>query len=371
VAVVWFVLRRDQQTTDAIALSVDSDAGLAGELRSAHWFEQQADRDRWADFHLEHAATNARAVDWSALYPTMRSTRSWVVTSLLAAGVIAAGVRLPARRPVAETATLDAGPAAAELPKDIQDKLAKLMAQMGDASLDPDAKKASLADLKKMMASLDPALQKKLQDMLDKAPKADANGKADQAKADAAAAPNVTQDLPEDLKWAQDNQAAKSAQGDDRKPASTDPAQPTTKAGDASAATMQAQTEPGGKADSAAPIVKESASEEPGKKMMGGGGPMGGDSRPGAGKTDNNAKGAAEALLAAQKLRQELLEASADAQGDNVDKEDLRRKTEQGKSSLGFTHAAAPRTVDPSRTAAPPPVPEPRRSLLFHYFIRR
>ena len=39
---IWAVLRtRLRPTTDAIALAVDEDAGLAGELRSAHWFSSQ------------------------------------------------------------------------------------------------------------------------------------------------------------------------------------------------------------------------------------------------------------------------------------------------------------------------------------------
>jgi len=371
-AAFWVVSRRTRATTDAIALAVDTDAGLAGELRSAHWFEAQSERDPWAQFHLEHATARAGAVDWRALYPTSRSARSWIVTAVLAAGVVATGVRFPARRATAQAATTDVGAIGAELPADVQARLARLMAQLDDAAMDPDAKRASLADLKKLMSSLDPDLQKKLQAALEKKSLGnDTKATADQAKADDPTAPkNVTGDLPDDLKWAQENLAAKSAEADDKKPASGEPASPT-KSGESGAATLQAQAEPNGKADAAAQIVREAASDEEGKKMMGGGGPMGGDSRPGAGKTNNNAKGAAEALLVAQNLRKELLEASADAPGDNVDKEDLRRKTEQGKSSLGFTRAAAPRTVDPSRSAAPPPVPEPRRSLLFHYFIRR
>jgi len=43
----------------------------------------------------------------------------------------------------------------------------------------------------------------------------------------------------------------------------------------------------------------------------------------------------------------------------------------QGTSSLGFTRVAAPRSFEPSRATAPPPVPEARRPLLFNYFIRR
>jgi len=368
---LWIVLRRERATTDAIALAVDTDAGLAGELRSAHWFEAQSERDEWAQFHLDRAATHASAVDWRALYPSSRSARSWIFTGVLAAGIVATGVRFPARRTTAEAATVDAGAIAAELPTDLQARLAQLLAKMDDETLDPEAKRASMEDLKKLMAALDPEMQKKLQAALEK--KSPGNEQkqtgADLAKADSTEPKNLTGDLPDDLKWAQENQAARSAQSEDQKPPSNDQ-KSATKTGDTGSASMQAKAE-SGKADASAPIVREAASDESGKKMMGGGGPMGGDSKPGAGKTNSNVKGAAEALLAAQKLRQELLEASADALGDNVDKEDLRRKTEQGKSSLGFTRAAAPRTVDPSRSAAPPPVPEPRRSLLFHYFIRR
>ena len=370
-AALWIVLRRERATTDAIALAVDTDAGLAGELRSAHWFEAQPERNEWAQFHLDRAVTHAGAVDWRALYPSSRSARSWIVTAVLAAGIAATGVRFPARRAAAEAATIDVGAVGAELPLDVQAKLTQLLAQMDDAALDPDAKRASLADLKKLMASLDPDMQKKLQAALEK--KSLGNEQkptTDLAKGEATEPKSLTGDLPDDLKWAQENQAARSAQSEDQKPPSNNAAAPQ-KSGETGSATMQAKAEPGGKPDAAAPIVREAASDEEGKKMMGGGGPMGGDSKPGAGKTNSNVKGAAEALLVAQKLRQELLEASADALGDNVDKEDLRRKTEQGKSSLGFTRAAAPRTVDPSRSAAPPPVPEPRRSLLFHYFIRR
>jgi hypothetical protein len=257
------------------------------------------------------------------------------------------------------------------MPVDVQDRLARLLAQLDDAALDPDAKRITKEELQKLMSTLDPELQKKLQAAMEKKSLGnDPKSTSDLAKADANAPKNLAGELPEDLKWAQENQAARSAQADDQKPTSNEP-NAATKAGDQGQASLQEQAEKSGQPAAGVPIVREAASAEENKKMMGGGGPMGGDSRPGAGKTGNNVKGGAEALLAAQKLRQELLEANADALGENVEQEDLRRKTEQGKSSLGFTRAAASRTVDPSRSAAPPPVPEPRRSLLFHYFIRR
>ena len=48
----------------------------------------------------------------------------------------------------------------------------------------------------------------------------------------------------------------------------------------------------------------------------------------------------------------------------------LRRKTEQGRSTVGFTQGAAGQ-FDKSRAAAPPPVPEARRSGVQSYFVRK
>ena len=86
--------------------------------------------------------------------------------------------------------------------------------------------------------------------------------------------------------------------------------------------------------------------------------------QPGA-KTGNTA-----ASMIAQALRQELIEASADTLGQNVSNEDIRRKTEQSKSALGFTHVAAPPAVDPSRTLLRHPFLTPQ-ALVLQHFIRR
>jgi len=372
-----FLQRRTRPTSDAIASAVDADAGLTGELRSAHWFEAQGDRDAWADFHIDHATTRARAVDWPALYPRDRSPRAWMVTAVLSVAAIALAVRMPA--PVRATSTsaiaeADIAPEMAALPKDLADKLAALLAQLDQAaaSKDPAAKASTLADLKDLMAKLDPAMQKKLADMLEK--KALEKNDKDTNLASAQdsrpdAAENATAGLPEDAKWAQENQAAKMAQADEKKPADKNAAA-SGKAENQKSGEQQSQQSGDAAAETTSPLMREAASEQNSKVMMGGGGPMGGDSRPGAGAGNDPTKGAAEALLVAQALKKEMVEANADALGENVDKEDLRRKTEQGKSGLGFTRAAAPR-VEPSRATAPPPVPEARRPLLFSYFIRR
>ena len=73
------IQRRAQPTTDAIATAVDTDAGLRGELRSAHWFEviaPETDRDAWAAYHIDVAADRAAKVDWPALYPAVRAGRA-------------------------------------------------------------------------------------------------------------------------------------------------------------------------------------------------------------------------------------------------------------------------------------------------------
>ena len=360
-AVYWAMLRRDRPTSDAIALAVDTDADLKGELRSAHWFEAQDEHDPWAAFHLDRATARANSVDWRSLYPSTRSARSWIVTAVLAAGIIATGLRFPARHAAAQTAKIDTSAIAAELPADLQAKLARLMAQLDDAALDQDAKRASLADLKKMMASMDPELQKKLLAALDKKPAgADAQKTADLAKNDAATPPTKSTDLPDDLKWAQENQAAKAAQADDKKPGSNDQAQAAKGGEQPASATMQAQADPGGKPDAATPIVRESAAAEEGKKMMGGGGPMGGDSRPGAGKTNDNVKGAAAALLAAQALKQGIARSqrrrawrerrqgrpsSEDRAGQIVARIHARRRASDRRSEPGGRTAARARSA--------------------------
>ena len=81
-----------------------------------------------------------------------------------------------------------------------------------------------------------------------------------------------------------------------------------------------------------------------------------------------NAGGRGATALAAA-FRQEIVEASQDNAGDNVDTE-IRRKTEQGSATVAFTRGAAGQ-FDKSRAAAPPPVPEARRSGVQSYFVRK
>ena len=70
-----------------------------------------------------------------------------------------------------------------------------------------------------------------------------------------------------------------------------------------------------------------------------------------------------------QALKRELIEAASDQLGDNVTTE-IHKKTEQGRATASFTHAAAA-TFDRGHASAPPPVPEARRAQVQTYFIRK
>jgi hypothetical protein len=71
----------------------------------------------------------------------------------------------------------------------------------------------------------------------------------------------------------------------------------------------------------------------------------------------------------ARSLRQEIVEASTDNPGENVNAP-VRRKTEQGQATTAFTHSAAGKS-DRSRATAPPDVPESRRIDVQRYFTRK
>ena len=372
------IQRRAHPTSDAIASTVDADAGLKGELRSAHWFEVVApepDRDSWAAYHIDVAADRAAKVDWPALYPAVQAGRQWAGTALLSAAIIAMSVALPARVSTAPVAEGSIDPAlAAQLPPDLAKKLAALMAQLQAGEADAKAKQLSLEEMKALMAKLDPAMQKKLAEMLEKMAMAGPQDKAKTDKADARPerAENSAAGLPEDVRWAQEDLAQRAAQGNEDRQTNAKNPSASSETGEKGMGSAQAeQQKAGAAAETATPMVREAAADPGGKMMMGGGGPMGGDSRPGAGGNQGAQQGAAEALLLAQALKKDTLEAHADALGENVEKDDLKKKTEQGKSALGYTRVAETRTFDPSRAAAPPPVPEARRQLLLNYFIRK
>jgi hypothetical protein len=371
------VMRRPHPSTDAIAARIDADAEMAGELRSAHWFAATESRDEWADYHMVTAAERASQVSWDTLYPPVRAARAWVITGALVAGAIALAVVVPGTRAAAPTGlTGEVAEIAAELPPELQAKLEALFAQMGDGKASAEAKQATLEDLKKLMEQIDPKLQAKLAELLKKQPLGDlANTKRkDLDEEDLNERnDNSAAGMPEDVRWALEDLAARMANADaNRKTNENNPAA-SSETGETAKGSAQAETSEAGQSQQAGmQLMREAASDAGGSQMMmAGAGAMGGDSSNGPGGNSGGKGDPKDFASIAQALRKELIEANQDIKGENIPKEDIRRKTEHGQSSLGFTRVAPPANFDRSRATSPPQVPDARRPLLFHYFIRQ
>ncbi len=378
---VAIVRGRRRESDDALAQRVDRDASLGGELRSAHWFAAAETADPWAEFHLTRAAARVTTVDWPSLYPREPHTRAWVVAaaSLTLALAIPLTVKSRALPPPAATSAEapPAGAAAAEIGDELRAKLDAMLAAMTDEKALDAGQIADLEMLKKLMASVDPALQKKLDDLLKKKPLDDKAGKAkglDDPLAERGDPADSAAGLPEDVRWALEDLAARLANSDANRQTNEKNPSASSETGEKGRGSDQAQTSEANEAQAGAQMMRQAAADPGAAKMMpGGGGMMGGDSRAGAGGNNPNKPGDLTAMpeQIAQALRKELIEANTDNLGENVPKEDLRRKTEQGKSVIGFTRVTTPAASDPSRATAPPPVPEARQPLLQRYFIRK
>ena len=233
---------------------------------------------------------------------------------------------------------------------------------------------ASSAELREFLNRLaaDPDLLKKLAAALAaKDPKKAPTAKELKALSDrarkAADMASMSQDMREALeKMAEEAEQAQGEQTaeneEDGPPAGSEESQKGESAKSNSAGSMQdlsvqmaRQADPGG----AAGVMMMSSPDDSSS------GPPGS----GVGGSGSQEAAAAAAMALAAAFSHETVEASQDNPGDNVET-DVRRKTEQGTSTVGFTRGAAGQ-FDKSRAAAPPPVPEARRSGVQTYFVRK
>ncbi len=378
----WFLwLRRLPAPTDVIAASLDRDAALGGELRSAFWFTDQQEHTSWAAFHVERAAERLAVVPWADFYPRVRATRSWAIAIGLALAAAVVTIRLPARQARVATGKSAAAqvdpsqvPLEALLPPDVRKRLEELMSQIEAGKIEAAAAAAKLEDLKDLLSKIDPSLEPALADLAKRSAQAAAaeSGKADARSLAERAKAAAKSDMPADLRQQLEDMANRLANPRvGERQGNSNEAAASSDAGQLGKASAGAEASQANAAQAAMQLSREAASSSNGQMMLAGAGSMGGGSQAGSGGNQGARTGAAGAASIAQALRQELIEASADTQGQNVSAEDIRRKTEQGKSSLGFTHVVAPPAVDPSRTLPPPPVPDARKSLVMQYFIRR
>ena len=370
-AVGLYALLRMRSTdeADVVAARVDADAGLAGELRSAHWFATGPRQDEWTSFHLARAAEHAERVDWAGLYPPIRAFKAWAGSFVLVAVAVAVALSTPPPSAPLEAAMLveDGQLLDAEfldsLPLELREELEALLEGMADGSISAEVAEATLEELQELMESIDPELSEQLAELAEQAAEAGGLKPPDEDEL------NANAGMPEDVRWAVEDLASRLANAEaERETNEANPAA-SEETGEMGAGSDQAALSEA--TDDSAKLTREAA-EDPGasRMIMGGAGAMGGDSRPGAGGNRPGQEEAEQRALIAAVLRQELVEASVDALGENVETEDIRKQTEQGRATVGFTRVAPPTAVDRSRAQAPPVVPDARRLLLYTYFIR-
>ena len=290
----WFVwMRRPVRATDRSAASLDADASLGGELRSAFWFAAQHESSPWSAFHLERAATRLTLVQWADFYPPVRATRAWSITAVLVLVAALATVRVPVRHPVTAVAVTQVTPAVppmpleALLPPDVRKRLEDLLAQIEAGKIAAAAANAKLQELREMLSKIDPSIEPELAKLAARsadAPVAEgAKGNA-QSLADRAAAA-AKSDLPADLREQLKDLASRLANPrvGERADSSAERAA-TADAGQLSKASAGAEANQASLAQVAVQISREAASDPGnGQMMLAGAGSMGGDSSAGAG----------------------------------------------------------------------------------------
>ena len=374
------IARRRRALSDADVSHIDEDAGLGGELRSAHWFALAPERDAWIQFHLARAADRVRTVDWAGLYPPPAAGRAKLATGLLAAAAIALTVFIPARAGLAASAGKAKTAAASKRPGIIvalPPALRKKLEDMLDAVESGHGRELTAAEVKELLAHLDelahqdPSKQagpKAGNGQEPPANQADIKAFAERAKKAAEATSlepqvkDMLSDLADKLNEGEQNANAMSSRENDDAAA-----QPEQGNGQA----QQSKSGSGNQDGASVQQVKEaSGGSSVGVTMMtnqdasnarDGGLGLGG------GAQDRANNGHLVDLGAA--LKKETIDASVDQQGDNIPTEQ-RRKTEEAKATAAFTHAAA-QPAERGSATAPPPVPESRRAAVKSYFIRK
>jgi hypothetical protein len=384
VAYAFFAARK-RPVSDRVASLIDADAGMDGELRSASWFAERDVASEWADFHLRAAAARLQGTDWTRLYPRTGAPKAQIATGVLVATTLAViftttgrvtTQQAPAGEPVTAPSAGPAVPAGRLLDPELQKRLEELLAAAAAGRLPTAEAMAGDAEARDLLARLAQMTDAELLAALERAmaalPDAETQAAVDNLKKfaeqaqRAADAGTVPRELLEALEKLSDEVEMAEARD-------------SSEAAEASAATAQGgQKGNAGQASGAAGMEDLSIQFARDAQPGGGAGVMmmapdtdQGSGPPGAGVggsgSDETAASAAAAIEVA--LKQEIVEASQDAPGGNVESE-IRRKTEHASATVTFTKSASG-TFDRSRAAAPPPVPEARRADVQTYFIRK
>jgi len=233
-----------------------------------------------------------------------------------------------------------------------------------------DAARAKLADLRNALANLDPktqaAMAKAAADQMKNGGKD--GGKEDpSAKSLADRAEKAAQlpTLPQDMKWSMEDLASKLKYAGTPQEKNEGESGQEAKAPNSNQQNQQGEAKPG---DTAMQMTRTTATDAQSSQMMASTmSPMASERGEGA---DKNKGKAGEPLDLKGALRKETIEADADTQGTNVLAE-LRKKSEQQHSALGFSRVAPLAAYDKSHAVPPPPPSDAVRPLLKQYFIRK
>lgn len=373
--------RRRRKATDVEVSRIDADAGLQGELRSAHWFTQTTNRDDWIRFHLESAAERASSIDWTALYPPPPARRAKLFTGLSAAGAVALALLLPARAGLVASGSKGNAAVAAKRPALIvalPPELRKQLEDMLTTAETGQGRALTVAEVRALLAKLDELAHR--DPSKQGAPAAATAGQPPPAneadiKAFAERAKKAAEStsLEPDVRDALSDVADKLNQGDRNANAMSKRESDDAASGEKEAASGEAQPSKSGSGQQGGAVqsMKEASggsgvgvvmmTDQDASSSRDGGMGLGG------GSADRNGGGRLADLGAA--LRRETIEASVDNQGDNVLTQE-RRKTEHADATTAYSHSA-PQAAERGGSTAPPPVPESRRAAVKSYFIRK
>jgi hypothetical protein len=373
IAVFTWLKGRVPPLSDHAATQLDADAGLSGELRSAHWFASNPNSNAWTAFHLDRASDRVDAVSWPAVYPPVKSARVWAGSAVLGAAAIA--VVLTSAWPLAKgSAVPGAGKPAVEgelaggIPTDLQKQIDELLRAIESGAMPIDEARAKVSDLRDALANLDP----KLQEALAKAAKEQMKNAGDKSKDDANSLASRAEkaadspSLPQDMKWSMEDLASKLKSAGKPKELNEGEESQTEKSSTQGGQKGEAGDPKDGK-EAGVQMSRSTAADAQSSQMMASTmAPMGGQRDPNA----QSKKGPAGQPLDLNALRKETIEADTDSQGANVLAE-MRKKSEKANSTLGFSKVAPLANYDKSHATPPPAPADGVRALLKQYFIRK
>jgi hypothetical protein len=375
--------RRDHAVSDVAAAEIDAQAGLGGELRSAHWFSEREGQNPWIDLHLGRAAERVQGIDWSQLYPAVRANRAKTASAVMALGALVLALSVPgrigiqARTPATgSTARTQKPSSITSLPPDLQRELEELLKLAESGGTASGGKALTATELRDLLARIDKlrGLQGLKDGKLDPNTPGSKPGEVpDDLKALTERLKRASEmgSLSPELKDAFAEAAEKLADASSTQPTAAKDPQEAMAAADAKKGPAAQSKTPGSQEENSIQAVKDaSAGGGAGVIMMSSQEASSGKD-PGLGLGGGSAQKTGRGRMAdlGAALRKETIEATTDNPGENIETE-LRRNTERGDATVAYTKVA-PRAFERGRSSAPPAVPEGRRAAVHSYFIRK